>query len=172
VGCGHIVENFAAIGSPAARLVHSLADSRLVYLSLTANRVRFQNPARVQVRSHPRSLKYETDQDFHVILRTDPSVGSKTFFNAEISGLPANSATAFARLQDARNSLAVVLDNELPSSSVDATIDAFARQEDVPLGYWSIPVVDTFDEGGQHRDRKNQPFALVAAAKLADRRQP
>ena len=40
---------------------------------------------------------------------------------------------------------------------VEATIDAFAAQDDVPLGYWEILVVDTCDHGGQHRDRKNQP---------------
>jgi hypothetical protein len=50
-----------------------------------------------------------------------------------------------------------------PIWSVEATIDAFARLEDVPLGYWTIMVVDTFDHGGQHKDRKNQPYALVAA---------
>jgi hypothetical protein len=50
-----------------------------------------------------------------------------------------------------------------PIWTVEATIDAFARLEDVPLGYWTIMVVDTFDHGGQHKDRKNQPYALVAA---------
>jgi hypothetical protein len=50
-----------------------------------------------------------------------------------------------------------------PIWTVDATIDAFASREDIPLGYWSIMVVDTFVHGGQHRDRKNQPYALVAA---------
>jgi hypothetical protein len=50
-----------------------------------------------------------------------------------------------------------------PIWNVQATIDPFARLEDVPLGYWRILVVDTFAEGGQHRDRHNQPYALVAA---------
>jgi hypothetical protein len=50
-----------------------------------------------------------------------------------------------------------------PIWGVNATIDAFARLEDVPLGYWRILVVDTFDHGGQHRDRNHQPYALVAA---------
>ena len=50
-----------------------------------------------------------------------------------------------------------------PLWNVQATIDAFARLEDVPLGYWRILIVDTFAQGGQHRDRHNQPYALVAA---------
>jgi len=50
-----------------------------------------------------------------------------------------------------------------PIWKVDATIDPFAALEDVPLGYWKILLVDTFATGGQHRDRNNQPYALVAA---------
>jgi hypothetical protein len=50
-----------------------------------------------------------------------------------------------------------------PLWTIEATIDPFARLEDVPLGYWKIHVVNTFDRGGQHRDRQNQPYALVAA---------
>ena len=50
-----------------------------------------------------------------------------------------------------------------PIWAAQATIDPFARLDDVPLGYWRILVVDTFAQGGQHRDRHNQPYALVAA---------
>jgi len=50
-----------------------------------------------------------------------------------------------------------------PIWNVDATIDPFVKLEEVPLGYWRILVVDTFATGGQHRDRNNQPYALVAA---------
>jgi hypothetical protein len=50
-----------------------------------------------------------------------------------------------------------------PIWNVEATVDVFAKLEDVPLGYWKILVVDTFAKGGQHRDRNNQPYALVAA---------
>lgn len=52
-----------------------------------------------------------------------------------------------------------------PIWEVSATVDAFARLEDVPLGYWRVLVVDTFDHGGQHRDRNHQPYALVAAGR-------
>jgi hypothetical protein len=50
-----------------------------------------------------------------------------------------------------------------PLWTVEATIDAFEKLEGVPLGYWKILVVETFEHGGQHRDRNNQPYALVAA---------
>jgi hypothetical protein len=50
-----------------------------------------------------------------------------------------------------------------PIWTIEATVDPFAALEDVPVGYWKILVVDTFENGGQHRDRNNQPYALVAA---------
>ena len=64
------------------------------------------------------AMKYETDQDWHMIIGTDPSAsGTPTFFNAEISGLPPASAASFAQLSDARNSLGALLNNNLPGSS-------------------------------------------------------
>ena len=50
-----------------------------------------------------------------------------------------------------------------PLWTIEATIDAFPRPDDVPVGYWPIYIVDTFQSGGQHRTRRNQPFGLVAA---------
>src|SRR5690348_12372196 len=52
-----------------------------------------------------------------------------------------------------------------PIWSVEATIDAFPTPNDVPVGYFPIFIVDTFDTGGQHKSVNNQPFALVAAGK-------
>src|SRR5262245_16153548 len=40
------------------------------------------------------AMKYEADQDFHVIVGTDPASSPQTFFNAEISGLPPKSSAA------------------------------------------------------------------------------
>jgi hypothetical protein len=49
-----------------------------------------------------------------------------------------------------------------PIWSVRATVDAFARLEDVPLGYWPIIVVQDVPEGaGVHLDKDGQPYALV-----------
>lgn len=55
-----------------------------------------------------------------------------------------------------------------PIWQVDATADAFARLEDVPLGYWPVIVMsDIHSETalGYHVDQNKQPFALV---KLVD----
>jgi hypothetical protein len=47
-----------------------------------------------------------------------------------------------------------------PIWNVDATVDAFASFDDVPVGYW--PIILTEDvEGGVHEDKDGQPFALV-----------
>jgi hypothetical protein len=49
-----------------------------------------------------------------------------------------------------------------PIWDVQATVDGFARLEDVPLGYWPILVGDEGQGGGGvHLDENNQPFALV-----------
>jgi len=51
-----------------------------------------------------------------------------------------------------------------PAWGVDATIDAFAKLEDVPLGYWPIVVEEDIKVAGAagiHLDRNGQPFALV-----------
>lgn len=46
---------------------------------------------------------------------------------------------------------------------INATIDAFARLEDVPLAYWPILVQEDIhvDAAGVHMDKNGQPFALV-----------
>jgi hypothetical protein len=53
-----------------------------------------------------------------------------------------------------------------PLWDVDATVDAFAKLDDVPLGYWRVLIVDADprlpDSAlGVHLDDNNQPFALV-----------
>jgi hypothetical protein len=54
---------------------------------------------------------------------------------------------------------------------VKATVDAFPRLEDVPLGYWPIIVMDDIGQpgaAGVHLDKNNQPFALVTASAQRD----
>jgi hypothetical protein len=48
---------------------------------------------------------------------------------------------------------------------IKATVDAFPRLEDVPLGYWPIIIRDDIgiDAAGVHKDDHGQPFALVMA---------
>ncbi len=52
-----------------------------------------------------------------------------------------------------------------PLWNVDATVDAFAKVEDVPVGYWHVLLQDELPNSaaGLHkRDDNKQPFALVA----------
>lgn len=52
-----------------------------------------------------------------------------------------------------------------PIWGVRATVDAFPRLEDVPVGYWPMIVetdIDTPGAGGVHEDKGGQPFALIA----------
>lgn len=50
-----------------------------------------------------------------------------------------------------------------PIWGISATVDAFPRMEDVPIGYW--PIVVSFNDlgrrAGVHLDRNGQPFALI-----------
>src|SRR4051794_38962100 len=51
-----------------------------------------------------------------------------------------------------------------PIWNVDATVDAFARLEDVPLGYWPVIIkadINNDSALGYHLDKGGQPFALV-----------
>ena len=53
-----------------------------------------------------------------------------------------------------------------PIWEVQATVDAFEKLEDVPLGYWPIIVMDEINTpgaAGVHEDKDGQPFALVQA---------
>jgi hypothetical protein len=49
-----------------------------------------------------------------------------------------------------------------PIWGVQATVDAFASLEDVPLGYWPLIVVqDVKGAAGYHTDQNGQPLALI-----------
>jgi len=52
-----------------------------------------------------------------------------------------------------------------PLWKVPATVDAFPRLEDVPVGYWPMIVemdIKTPGAAGVHEDKDGQPFALIA----------
>ena len=53
-----------------------------------------------------------------------------------------------------------------PIWDVAATVDAFARLEDAPLGYWPMIVMDDigFAAAGIHLDQDGQPFALITSS--------
>ncbi|MFB7462426.1 hypothetical protein ACFCZ1_02770 [Streptomyces sp. NPDC056224] len=49
-----------------------------------------------------------------------------------------------------------------PIWEVNATVDAFDRLEDVPVGYWPLIVVDDVPgAAGFHTDENGQPFSLI-----------
>jgi hypothetical protein len=51
-----------------------------------------------------------------------------------------------------------------PIWGVKATVSAFQKLDDVPVGYWPVIVMDNIQQsgaGGVHLDRNGQPYALV-----------
>src|SRR6476646_8179488 len=51
-----------------------------------------------------------------------------------------------------------------PLWEVNATVDAFVKLDDVPLGYWPVIVMKNIKQSGAagvHLDKDGQPFALV-----------
>jgi hypothetical protein len=68
----------------------------------------------VRVRGWIYAIKYEDDQDWHLMVGTDPDAGAGTFLDCEVSGLPSNDANSYARLLEVRQSLAYIFDNDLP----------------------------------------------------------
>jgi hypothetical protein len=77
---------------------------------------------------------------------------------SEISGHdPSDLARVAAALQrQATRDFAPIWNQE------GATVDAFPRLEDVPVGYWPMVIVaDVKNASGFHEDHKGQPFALI-----------
>jgi hypothetical protein len=55
----------------------------------------------------------------------------------------------------------------VPIWDVSATVDAFEKLEDVPIGYWPLIVKDDINvrgAAGIHEDKDGQPFALITAS--------
>jgi hypothetical protein len=57
-----------------------------------------------------------------------------------------------------------------PIWEISATVDAFAKLEDVPDGYWPMIIKDNigYNAAGIHMDKDGQPFALISAAGTID----
>jgi hypothetical protein len=54
-----------------------------------------------------------------------------------------------------------------PIWDISATVDAFEKLEDVPIGYWPMIIMDDIGfpgAAGIHLDRDGQPFALINSA--------
>src|SRR5712672_4285465 len=58
-----------------------------------------------------------------------------------------------------------------PIWNISATVDAFEKLEDVPIGYWPMIVKDNIGVSGAagvHTDNDRQPFALISSAPELD----
>jgi hypothetical protein len=58
-----------------------------------------------------------------------------------------------------------------PTWNISATVDAFEKLEDVPIGYWPMIVKDNIGVSGAagvHTDNDRQPFALISSAPELD----
>jgi len=109
------VEPFASVAELQARIPRD--DAMLNHVPELTRQSMDRAPEErriVHVEAWIYAIKYESDNDWHLITGTDPSAGEVHFFNAEISGLPKKSSPAFAPLHEARKSLATILDNDLP----------------------------------------------------------
>jgi hypothetical protein len=100
-----------SLPSDAAMLNHNPAIMRDTQTRATEEKRNVRVPAWIY------AIKFEADDDWHVIIGTDPAGGSKTFFNAEVSGLPPASSPAFSSLKKVRQSLAGLLGNALPTGT-------------------------------------------------------
>ena len=57
------------------------------------------------------------------------------------------------------------------SWNTSATVDAFDKLEDVPIGYWPMIIKDNIDTpgaAGVHEDKDQQPFALISSSSELD----
>src|SRR5690349_3004902 len=72
----------------------------------------------VKVKAWIYAAKFEDDNDFHVIIGTQPpgSAGTK-YFNVEISGLPKKANAATAQLRKARKQFLTLFSEALPTKS-------------------------------------------------------
>jgi hypothetical protein len=110
------VEQFADLNALIATLPSDddMRDHHQPPLETDSNTRVSEERRNVRVRAWIYAIKYEIDQDWHVILGTDPAQTAKTYFNAEVSGLPNKNAAAFPKLLQVRQSLAAILDEDLP----------------------------------------------------------
>jgi len=112
----------ASLPSDAAMVGHQPPIARDTMTRVAEERRNVRVPAWIY------AIKYEADQDWHVILGTDPADRTPTFFNAEVSGLPARNTPAFKKLRKVRSDLATIFDFDLPGGS-----GYFAYAQPVPV---------------------------------------
>jgi hypothetical protein len=109
------VETFASLDAMAQSLPTDDAMLKHDPPIATSTSDRMQEEGRnVEVPLWIYAIKYESDQDWHIIAGTDPAQDQKTYFNCEVSGLPAKDAADYDTLLNVRNDLDTILDHQLP----------------------------------------------------------
>jgi hypothetical protein len=104
-------------------------------LEKTTNTRLTEEQRNVKVTAWIYAIKYEADQDWHIILGTDPADTTPTYFNAEVSGLPATNSPAYGKLKKVREDLAEMFGFDLPAT-----------------GYWEYEPVAVVVEGSLFYD--------------------
>jgi hypothetical protein len=142
------METFATIEA----LIDALPDdddmmNRTPPLTRDSNERVAEEKRNVRVKAWVYAIKYEADQDWHVIIGTGPTDSTPTYFNAEVSGLPANNASAYNKLKKVRQTLAELFDWDLPSS-----------------GYWEYEPFGVTVEGSLFYDIDHKPGSVGPAA--------
>lgn len=102
------------------QLLTTLVDDRTM-LALDPPITRASDSGRVQaedrsvrVRGWIYAIKYQDDQNWHLIVGTDPGGADKTFLGCEVSGLPSSDTSSYLTLLEVRQSLAHIFNNDLP----------------------------------------------------------
>jgi hypothetical protein len=87
-----------------------------------------QEQRNVRIKAWVYAIKYEADQDWHMIVGSDSNGDNQTeYFNTEVSGLPPSDSDAYDTLLKVRQSLADILGkDQLPGPGNYATYQPFA----------------------------------------------
>lgn len=84
----------------------------------TSGRVK-EEKRNVRVRAFIYAASRESDNDFHIIIGRDPNASEVMFMNVELSGLPPQSSTHFARLKAVRKVYKDFFSADLPGETYD-----------------------------------------------------
>lgn len=115
------LENFADL----PQLISSLVAENVmknhrppITTTATSNRVA-EEKRNVRLKVFLYAASKEDDNDFHLILGRVPGSTPAVYLTMELSGLPANNSTAFAKLKAARDAFKTFFGAQLPGTSYD-----------------------------------------------------
>ncbi|HEY0511618.1 MAG TPA: hypothetical protein VGH73_06925 [Thermoanaerobaculia bacterium] len=108
------VEHFDDLQGLIASLVAD-ADMEALGIPTSADSGRVEQEDRnVEVRAFLYAASRESDNDFHLILGPDPSLGSSSFMTMEVSGLPPDGSGSLDTLSTVRDTFKGQFDGNLP----------------------------------------------------------